>query len=162
MADVGRPTKFKVEYIEQARKLCLLGHTDEEMAKFFEVHISTIYQWKLDFPDFSDAIKQGKDIADIDVAEKLHTKAMGAITIKQTAIKMKDTIYNSEGRKVSEEERIEVVDLMTQEAPDTTALIFWLKNRKSSAWRDRQEPIAVDTNDGEITINVRRVGKSAD
>lgn len=145
---VGRPTKYDDGYVDQAYKLCLLGHTDEEMAQFFEIHISTLYQWKLDYPEFSDAIKKGKEIADMDVAVKLLEKAKGAVTVKQTAIKMKDTIYNSEGRKISEEERIEVVDLMTQEAPDTTALIFWLKNRKSTAWRDKQ----VTEHEGGVTI----------
>jgi transposase-like protein len=148
MAELGRPTKYKEEYNEQAYKLCLLGHTDEELASFFEIATSTLYEWKLEYPDFSEAIKKGKEIADMDVAEKLLDKAMGATTVKQTAIKMKDTIYNSEGRKISEEERIEVVDLMTKEAPDTTALIFWLKNRKSTAWRDKQ----VTEHEGGITI----------
>lgn len=148
MAEVGRPTKYSDDYVDQAYKLCLLGHTDEEMAQFFEIHISTLYQWKLDYPEFSDAIKKGKEIADMDVAVKLLERAKGAVTVKQTAIKMKDTLYNSEGKKISEEERIEVVDLMTQEAPDTTALIFWLKNRKSTAWRDKQ----VTEHEGGVTI----------
>lgn len=148
MADVGRPTKYKEEYNEQAYKLCLLGHTDEELASFFEVHVSTIHQWKLDYPDFSDSIKKGKEIADMDVAVKLLERAQGAVVVRQQAIKMKDTQYNNEGKKISEEERIEVVDLVHQEAPDTTALIFWLKNRKSSAWRDKQ----ITEHEGEVTV----------
>lgn len=138
MADLGRPTKYKPEYDEQAYKLCLLGHTDEELASFFEVDVSTIHRWKLEHEGFCDSIKKGKEIADMDVAMKLLERAQGATVLRQQAIKMKDTQYNSEGKKVSEEERIEVVDLVHQEAPDTTALIFWLKNRKSTAWRDKQ------------------------
>ena len=33
MNPIGRPTKYKDEYVEQAYKLCLLGHTDEELMK---------------------------------------------------------------------------------------------------------------------------------
>ena len=44
----GRPTKYKAEYAEQARKLCLLGATDMEMADFFEVSEFTINKWKKD------------------------------------------------------------------------------------------------------------------
>lgn len=33
----GRPSGYKPEYAEQARKLCLLGATDQEIADFFEV-----------------------------------------------------------------------------------------------------------------------------
>lgn len=136
---VGRPTKYREEYNIQAYKLCLLGHTDAEMAEFFEVDVSTIHRWKIDYPEFCDSIKRGKEIADMDVAEKLLERAQGAVVVRQQAIKMKDTQYNHEGKKISEEERIEVVNLVHQEAPDTTALIFWLKNRKSSQWRDKQD-----------------------
>lgn len=139
MADVGRPTKYKEEYNDQAYKLCLLGHTDEELAQFFEIATSTLYEWKNEYPEFSEAIKKGKEIADMDVAVKLLERAKGAVVVRQQAIKMKDTQYSNDGKKISEEERIEVVDLVHQEAPDTTALIFWLKNRKSSQWRDKQD-----------------------
>lgn len=149
----GRPTKYKPEYDDQVYKLCLLGHTDIEIASFFEVHVSTINQWKLDYPTFSESLKKGKDIADMDVAVKLLERAKGATVVKQQAIKMKDTQYNSDGKKLSEEERIEIVELTQQEAPDTTALIFWLKNRKSTAWRDKQE-IVNHTDDKPTTINL--------
>lgn len=149
----GRPTKYKPEYDDQVYKLCLLGHTDIEIASFFEVHVSTINQWKLDYPTFSESLKKGKDIADMDVAVKLLERAKGATVVKQQAIKMKDTQYNSEGKKLSEEERIEIVELTQQEAPDTTALIFWLKNRKSTAWRDKQE-IVNHTDNKPTTINL--------
>lgn len=139
MGELGRPTKYKEEYNEQAYKLCLLGHTDEELASFFEIAKSTLYEWKIEYPDFSDAIKKGKEIADMEVAVKLLDRAKGATVIRQQAIKMKDTQYSGDGKKLSEEERIEIVDLVHQEAPDTTALIFWLKNRKSTAWRDKQD-----------------------
>jgi hypothetical protein len=48
----GRPNKFKPEYIEQARKLCQLGHTDPELAEFFEVHLQTINNWKAKYSEF--------------------------------------------------------------------------------------------------------------
>ena len=155
---VGRPTKYKEEYVEQAYKLCLLGHTDEELAQFFEIAKSTLYEWKHEYPDFSDSIKKGKEIADMDVAVKLLERAQGAVVVRQQAIKMKDTQYDNNGKKISEEERIEVVDLVHQEAPDTTALIFWLKNRKPSQWKDKREAVEVN-DDNEITINVVRVSK---
>lgn len=42
---MARPTKYKAEYAEQARKLCLLGATNEELAAFFEVGITTLERW---------------------------------------------------------------------------------------------------------------------
>ena len=51
----GRPSKFKPEYIEQARKLALLGTTDREVAEFFEVDERTVYRWQHDHPEFCQA-----------------------------------------------------------------------------------------------------------
>ena len=131
MADVGRPTKYKEEYNELAYKLCLLGHTDEELAQFFEVHVSTIHQWKLDYPDFSDSIKNGKEFADIEIVQSLHNRARG-MTLKKQVVK-------GEGAIVEVEDEI---------PPDTTAMIFWLKNRQPKKWRDKQ----VQEHEGEITV----------
>lgn len=146
----GRPTKYKEEYTEQAYKLCLLGHTDAELAKFFEIATSTLYEWKLEYPEFSESIKKGKEIADMDVATKLFDRATGAVIKQQQAHKLKRTIYEN-GRKVEEFEEIEVVDLMQEQAPDTTALIFWLKNRKSTQWRDKI--------DHDVTTNGESINK---
>ncbi len=55
---MARPTKYQEAYAEQARKLCLLGYTDAELADFFEVSESTINKWKLDYPKFSESIKK--------------------------------------------------------------------------------------------------------
>lgn len=55
---MARPTKYQEAYAEQARKLCLLGYTDAELADFFEVSESTINKWKLDYPEFSESIKK--------------------------------------------------------------------------------------------------------
>lgn len=131
MADVGRPTKYKEEYNELAYKLCLLGHTDEELAQFFEVHVSTIHQWKLDYPDFSDSIKNGKEFADVEIVQSLYNRARG-MTLKKQVVK-------GEGAIVEVEDEI---------PPDTTAMIFWLKNRQPKKWRDKQ----VQEHEGEITV----------
>lgn len=55
---MARPTKYQEAYAEQARKLCLLGYTDAELADFFEVSESTINKWKIDYPKFSESIKR--------------------------------------------------------------------------------------------------------
>lgn len=59
---IGRPTKYKHEYAEQAYKLCLLGAIDEEIAIFFDVDVATINRWKNDFPEFCESIKKGKNV----------------------------------------------------------------------------------------------------
>lgn len=134
--EVGRPTKYKEEYNDQVYRLCLLGATDKDIAQFFDVCEATVNNWKIEFPEFLESLKKGKELADMQVAAKLFDRATGAVIKQQQAHKLKRTIYEN-GRKVEEFEEIEVVDLMQEQPPDTTALIFWLKNRKSTQWRDK-------------------------
>jgi DNA-binding XRE family transcriptional regulator len=125
MADVGRPTKYKTEYAEQAYKLCLLGATDADMAKFFDVEEQTINNWKKDYPDFFESIKKGKIQADSEIASKLYHRAKGYEHDE-------DYITQFQGQPV-------IVPTVKHYPPDTTAAIFWLKNRQPDKWRDKQE-----------------------
>lgn len=61
--DPWRPTKYKKEYDEQVRKLCLLGAIDTEIADLFGVDERTINRWKVDYPGFCQSIKEGKIMA---------------------------------------------------------------------------------------------------
>lgn len=121
----GRPSGFKPDYVEQARKLCELGLTDEELAKFFEVHVATIYRWQAQFPEFCEALKVGKAPADDRVERSLYHKAVG-YTFES------EKIFNYQGDVV----RAKTVEHVP---PDTTAAIFWLKNRRKQDWRDKHE-----------------------
>jgi transposase-like protein len=123
---VGRPSKYQAAFAEQARKLCLLGATDKELADFFGVAESTLNLWKQDHKEFSESLKAGKDQADAEVAEKLFRRALG---------------YSHDAVKIvadakSKEEHI--VHFTEHYPPDTTAAIFWLKNRQKAKWRDGQ------------------------
>lgn len=125
MADVGRPTKYKPEYKEQAYKLCLLGATDADIANFFDISEATLNNWKIEHPDFLESIKNGKVHADATVAESLYKRANG-YEHEDVDIKM------YEGQIIK-------TKLIKHYPPDTTAGIFWLKNRRPKEWRDKQE-----------------------
>lgn len=144
MKQNGRPTKFKEEYIELAYNYCLLGATDQDLAKFFEVEERTINNWKHDFPEFFQSIKKGKVDADALVARSLFKRAMG---------------YTCKELKEEESEHGIKNTVTTKEvAPDTTAQIFWLKNRQPAMWRDKQEVDNISS-DGSMspTKNVREL-----
>ena len=121
----GRPSKYKPEYVEQAKKLCMLGLTDKELASFFEVSDSTLNLWKLNYPEFSDALKGGKTFADAQVASKLFHRATGYEHPE-------DDIRAINGEIV-------ITPTIKHYPPDTTAAIFWLKNRQPKMWRDKVE-----------------------
>lgn len=137
----GRPTKFKQEFIQQAQALCDLGATDEEMAAFFQVDTRTLYRWKLDNEEFCQAIKAGKSRADDRIERSLFQKASGFYFKEEQAIKIKSGQF---------EETVEVVPVERYAPPDTTAMIFWLKNRRKVQWRDKQE-VEVEAK-GAITV----------
>ncbi|OMG61475.1 terminase [Stutzerimonas balearica] len=122
---MARPSKYKADFAEQARKLCKLGATDQELADFFEVAISTLNLWKIQHPEFSESLKLGKEVADERVANALYQRAMG-YSHPDVDIRVVDGA-------------IVETPLIKHYAPDTTAAIFWLKNRRPDEWRDRQE-----------------------
>lgn len=139
---VGRPPIYQDTFPEQVFKLCLLGSIDSDIADFFGVNVGTVNQWKIDHPKFHESIKAGKREADANVASRLYDRAMGSEVIEETAFKVKHTEY-ANGKKVSESEAIETAPVRKQFPPDTTAAIFWLKNRNSQNWRDRDNNVGV-------------------
>lgn len=122
---VGRPTLYRPEFAAQAEKLCRLGATDIELADFFGVHRDTIHRWSQVYDQFSDALKAGKQAADERVERSLYAKAIG---------------YSFDAVKIMQHDGA-VIEAPYREhvPPDTTAAIFWLKNRRPKDWRDKRD-----------------------
>ncbi len=133
----GRPTAYRPEYAQEAKDLYDKGFTDEEVADAFAVSVRTLYRWQVDFPDFCHATKMGKSSPDDRTERSLYHRANGFEWYEEQAIKVKEVTWE-DGKKV-ETERIEVVKLLRRAPPDTTACIFWLKNRRKEDWRDKHE-----------------------
>ena len=127
----GRKSIYKEEYCNQVLKLCLLGATDKDLSEFFGVSEKTLNSWKKNYPEFLQSIKKGKNIADANVASKLYNRAIGYDykEITRSPIKDKDGIAHM----------AEVKTVNKHVPADTTAAIFWLKNRQPEKWRDRKE-----------------------
>lgn len=136
---VGRPSKYREEFADQARKLCLLGATDPELADFFGVHVDTINEWKNVHEQFSVAIKSGKEQADADVADRLYQRAMGYVHPDVH-------VSNYQGE-------VTITPIEKHYAPDPAAAIFWLKNRQRGKWRDKIEQEVTGPNGGPIQLN---------
>lgn len=122
---MARLSSWKPEYVELAKNFCLLGATDEELAIFFEVSLSTLRSWKRKNEDLRNAIKCGKQAADAKVAKSLYQRAIG---FSQTEIDIR--IVKGEVIQTTYTKKY---------ASDTTACIFWLKNRQPELWRERRE-----------------------
>ena len=124
--NLGRPTKYKPEYDEQAYELCLQGAIDTQLAALFKVCVDTIGEWKRVYPSFSSAIRRGKDELDSQVEKSLFKRAMG---YEHPAVK----IFLTKSGEVVE------APFIQRYAPDPTSMIFWLKNRRPKEWRESQQ-----------------------
>lgn len=121
----GRPSSFKPEFIELARKHCQLGATDREVADLLGVDEATIYRWQHKHPEFCEALKVGKEVADTRVEKSLYRRAIG---------------YTHDAVKILQNNGVPViVPYQEHYPPDPTSMIFWLKNRKRDEWRDKQD-----------------------
>lgn len=134
---MARPTRYKADFVGQAVKLCRLGATDKELAEFFGVTEKTINNWKSAHPEFLQSLKDGKQLADAEVADKLFQRAIG--------FSHPDVhISNYQGE-------VTITPITKHYAPDPTSMIFWLKNRRPDLWRDKPE-----ANDGDqVTLPVK-------
>lgn len=126
----GRPTVFKKEYVEQAAKLCDLGATEGDLARFFNVTTVTIWRWRSKYPEFCSALKVGKHAADDRVEASLFHRANG---YSHEAVK----IFPPRGAR----KKPLIVPYIEHVPPDTTAAIFWLKNRRPAAWREKHDVV---------------------
>lgn len=134
----GRPSKYKPEFAEQAAKLCKLGATHAQLADFFEVSVSTISLWMVEHEDFSASVKVAKEEADAHIEQSLYRRAMG-YECDEVDIRVIDGgIVQTPIRKVY--------------PPDTTAMIFWLKNRKPEQWRETKAVELTGANGGPVVI----------
>lgn len=141
----GRPSKFRPEFIDQAKELALLGLTDAEMARVFDVSEQTLNTWKKEKDGFLASIKAGKDAADAKVAASLFHRALG---------------YSHEEddiRAVNGE--IVITPTVKHYPPDPTSMIFWLKNRQPAKWRDK--PSVEESDDAPIPVRVEISVKDA-
>jgi len=127
----GRPTRYKKEFSQLAFNYCLLGATDKELAEFFEVSEVTINAWKKAHSEFLKSLNEGKAIADGKVARSLYSNAVGYV--KAVEKPMAESLGGGMGSK------IKIIKYDEYFPPNTTAQIFWLKNRQPAKFRDKQE-----------------------
>jgi len=129
------------------------GLTDKQIAKNLGIGIRTFYEYKNNYPQFLQSLKRGKEVIDFEVENALLKRALGYEydEVTKERILKKDEkgapLVNIHGVPIYE--MVVTKKVTKQVAPDTTAQIFWLKNRKPQEWRDKQEV----THGGNITLN---------
>ena len=114
------------------------GLTDEQIASNMGIRRETLIEWKKKYPNISNALKMGKEPVDRTVENALLNNALGEIKKLKKPIKVKEVEYQN-GKRVREIERIEYAEEEIYIPANTTAQIFWLKNRKPEEWRDKRD-----------------------
>jgi len=157
------------------------GLTDEQIARNIGISRSTLAEWKNKYPDISDTLKKGKEVVDIQVENALLKRALGYEykERKYEQIAMSDAEYYALQKVTMQKYKLEhpeatleeiklvelgvsryktiLVEEKTKEVvPDTTAQIFWLKNRKPTEWRDKQELEHTGEQQIQVNFNIPR------
>lgn len=118
------------------------GLTDEQIANNLGIGTTTLYNWKNQHMEFREALKKGKEVVDFEVENALLKRALGYKyeEVTKERIERKDAKGNAltdvHGFPTYEMAITKIVE--KEVAPDTTAQIFWLKNRKPNEWRDKR------------------------
>ena len=126
---MARSSKYDPDITpELAEQYARDGLTNEEIADKLGIATSTLYNWRKKYVEFLEALKRGKKVVDAKVEKSLLKRALG-YEYEETKVVMTN---DGNKKKRVEKEKKEV-------KPDTTAQIFWLKNRKPDKWKDKQE-----------------------
>lgn len=129
----GRPSEFNKIWNNEDGLLRIAGWardglTNEQIAENMGIGLSTLYEWQKRYPEFSDALKTSKEVVDLHVENALLKRALGYEYVERTYEPDKETGEMRITKRITK-----------QVVPDTTAQIFWLKNRKPEDWRDKQQ-----------------------
>lgn len=134
----GRKNKYETHvapYLEDIKYWCRDGATEEEICKRLGVALSTFQNYKNDYDELVEVLRNGKQHIDYKVEDALLQRALG---------------YRFD--EVTYEYDEEVKRVTKQQAGDTTAAIFWLKNRQPEKWRDKQDVSHSGPDGGPIEI----------
>ena len=129
----------KSKYQDVKEKLTLVegwardGLTDKQIAYNLGIAMSTLQEYKNKHKEFSETLKRGKEVVDREVENALYKSAVGYRYTEQAVTNKGD-----------------IVTVERFEKPNTTAMIFWLKNRKPQEWRDKQDV----NHSGEIGVKI--------
>lgn len=136
---MARPTKFKPEFQRIAESMAKLGATDIEIADALDVNVATLNRWKAENEEFCASIKTGKEVADDRVERSLFARANG---YEHDEVDIR--VINGE---------VVQTPIRKYYPPDTTAAIFWMKNRRPKEWREMKAVELTGPEGGAVQIS---------
>lgn len=132
---MARPSKYESEvkpHLEEIRKAVEAGATVQEIATAFGIAESTIYKYKKEKKEFSDAFARGRGKIVFDIKAALLKKALGFEYEEEKRV----------GRKDKDGENIILVEKYKRYClPSETAAAMLLRNYDEN-WRDNDKSSA--------------------
>lgn len=119
------------------------GLNNQQIAHNMGISAKTLYEWQNKYSEFGNTLKKGKEVVDRQVENALLKRALGYSVEEVTRERM--YVRNAEGKQILDADGMPMSELAITKkvtkhiTPDTTAQIFWLKNRKPNEWRDKKE-----------------------
>lgn len=126
---------LKDENLAKVTKWAKEGLFDCQIADKMGISKQTFYDWIKKYPEFFDAIKKGKEIADKEIVNALYKRALG-YSYKEVK---EEYAVNADGADNEGKPAKEITVIYKSEPPNTAALIYWLNNRRPDEWSNKQE-----------------------
>jgi hypothetical protein len=148
-SNAGRPQKltFDAALLACIEQLARDGKTNRQIAETLGITEDTFYRYKKQIEQFSEALENGKSLADAMVEHSMFARALGCTTFEEKPVIEKGVV-------------VDVIRLAKQHPPDVNAGKFWLTNRKKNDWKDRVEqevrvaelePVIIEDDEGKTT-----------
>lgn len=157
---MGELARSKIDKWLEKDNLMLLtcwardGYKDAQIAERMGVGETTLSKWKGKYPQIAEALAKGKEIVDYQVENALLKSALGYTTEEVKTI-ISPEVDKQGNRKVRIEKTTKEI------APNVTAIMCWLNNRKPDLWkRNRDNVLSTTDDDSNITVNIIRQSPS--
>lgn len=137
--------------LEEIRALMRAGGTEEEAAALAGVASSTFRKYKNQHPEFRAALLESEKPANMKVEGSLYDRCNGGEHPVRKAVKLRTVIYQ-DGKRVKEEERIQMVTETVYVPADVRAMIFWLTNRDPERWQNKVDTALLDKDGKNLKI----------
>jgi transposase-like protein len=153
---VGKVNESKVDYWLTDDGLILVeawardGYLLDDIAQRMGIERQTLYTWRKKYPEIARALNTGKELIDYKVENALLKAALG-YTTKEIKVTLGKKMLNGEVYEVLKETTTREI------APNVTACMAWLNNRKHDQWkRNRDKVLEMDEEDSNINITIVR------
>ena len=134
-------------YLEQIAAMCRNGATDKEIYTKLNISEDSFYRYKKDHSEFSESLRENKELADLKVENALNKNANGYDYEEKMVVMKKEIIYNEQGKKQKEIVYPVTVSVTKHKEAETKAQQFWLQNRKPKEWRSQTD----------VNLNVKKL-----